>query len=64
MADIKDISRAIESALLEIGVNGTLDVSENGEAVAVVVGQPTGDDVAVTVAVDPLPEGSIVASRS
>lgn len=57
MADIKDISASIASALDEAGVNGTLDVKMDGKHIVAPLGQPTEDDVnlAVTVAADPKP---------
>ena len=54
MADIKDVSEAIHSALSEIGVNGELDVKMEGDRVAAPIGHPTGDDIAVSVTVSEL----------
>jgi len=51
MADIKDVSRAIQTALTEIGVNGELKVEMQGGFVAKPVGHPTGDDVEIAVMV-------------
>jgi hypothetical protein len=53
MADIKDISTSIASALNEVGVNGTLDVEGDGEHVVIPLGEPTEDDVALKVLVSP-----------
>ncbi len=51
MADIKDVSRAIHSALEEIGVSGKLDVEMNGNHAVVPLGEPTGDGLDVQVVV-------------
>jgi hypothetical protein len=53
MADIKDISASIASALDEAGVNGTVDIEMDGEHVAASVGHPTEDDVDLAVVVTP-----------
>ena len=54
MADIKDMSQAIHAALEEIGVTGELNVCLGGEQAVTSIGQPGGDDVAVSVAVHDL----------
>ena len=51
MADIKDVSHVIQTALSEIGVNGELKVAMDGAEVAKPIGHPTGDDVEVVVVV-------------
>ena len=54
MADIRDVTAVIESALVEIGVNGTLDVAMDGGETVTAVGRPTGEDVEVVVTVKPI----------
>lgn len=51
MADIKDVSRAIHSALEEIGVSGKLDVEMNGDHTVAPVGEPSGDELDVQVVI-------------
>lgn len=53
MADIKDNSTSIASALNEVGVNGTLDVEGDGEHVVIPLGEPNEDDIALKVVVSP-----------
>ena len=53
MADIKDISSVIASALGEVNVSGKLDVTMDGEERVVAIGDK-GDQVTVTVAVQPV----------
>ena len=52
MADAKDVATAVQAALDEIGVTGTLDVTKDGTEAAKTIGTPGGDDVHVTVAVE------------
>jgi hypothetical protein len=52
MADAKDVAIAVQAALDEIGVTGTLDVTKDGEEIANTIGKPGGDDVHVTVDVE------------
>ncbi|RYF21039.1 MAG: hypothetical protein EOO77_06810 [Oxalobacteraceae bacterium] len=52
MADAKDVATAVQAALDEIGVTGTLDVSKDGTEAAKTIGTPGGDDVHVTVDVE------------
>ncbi|WP_242154189.1 hypothetical protein [Sphingomonas sp. BAUL-RG-20F-R05-02] len=54
MADIKDMSRAIHSALQEIGVTGELNVHMDGDQAVASIGQPGGDDVEVLVEIHDL----------
>lgn len=56
MADAKDLSTAVQSALDEIGVMGTLDVSKDGDEAAKTIGTLGGDDVHVTVDVEDVDE--------
>ena len=51
MADIKDVSRAIHSALEEIGVSGHLNVEMNGNQSVAVVGESTSEELDVQVVV-------------
>jgi hypothetical protein len=51
MADIKDVSQVIQSALAEIGVSGDLAVDMGGEHVEKLLGQ-AGDELAVTVMIE------------
>jgi hypothetical protein len=51
MADIKDVSQAIHSALAEIGVNGDLKVQMESDCIEAPVGHPSGDDLAIEVIV-------------
>jgi hypothetical protein len=48
MADIKDISQVIHSALAEIGVNGELTVNMDGEHIEEPLGR-NGDAMAVKI---------------
>ncbi|MGE3745512.1 MAG: hypothetical protein AB7G25_07370 [Sphingomonadaceae bacterium] len=59
MADVKDVAAVIQSALAEIGVTGTLEVSKDGEEAAAALGRPTGDDVQVAVVVEDMPENDV-----
>ena len=52
MADAKDVATAVQSALDEIGVTGTLDVTKDGTEAAKTIGTSGGDDVHVTVDVE------------
>lgn len=54
MADINDVSAVIASALDEVSVAGTLDVSMDGSHTLGAVGHSNGDDVEITVVVKPL----------
>jgi hypothetical protein len=51
MADIKDISDSITSALTEIGVHGSVDVHMDGDKAHASIGQPSGDDIDVAIIV-------------
>lgn len=51
MADIKDVSTVIASALSEVSVNGTLDVEMDGDSKIVKLGPLSGEAVAVVVTV-------------
>jgi hypothetical protein len=51
MADIKDISDTISSALTEIGVHGNVDVRLDGNQAHASIGQPSGDDIDVAIVV-------------
>ena len=51
MADAKDVATAVQFALDEIGVTGTLDVTKDGSKAAKTIGTPGGDDVHVCVEV-------------
>jgi hypothetical protein len=51
MADIKDVSQAIHSALEEIGVHGDLKVQTETDCIEAPIGHPTGDDLAIEVIV-------------
>lgn len=51
MADIKDVSTVIASALREVNVNGTLDVEMDGESKVVELGQLSGEAVEVAVTI-------------
>jgi hypothetical protein len=60
MADIKDVSTVIASALSEISVNGTLDVEMDGDSEVVNLGTLPGDPVEVVVTVKPVePEADV-----
>ena len=52
MADAKEVATAVQAALDEIGVTGTLDVTKDGDETAKTIGKPGGDDVHVTVDVE------------
>jgi hypothetical protein len=52
MADAKDVATAVQAALDEIGVTGTLDVTKDGAEAAKTIGTAGGDDVHVTVEVE------------
>lgn len=54
MATMQDIEAAVSSALTEIGVTGRLDVRMDGSRGTSWLGQPTGDDHEIVVAVQPL----------
>ena len=54
MADIKDVSAAVQSALIEIGVDGKLHVEMDGEQQDQPVGDDRGQDVQVIVTVVPV----------
>jgi hypothetical protein len=49
MADAKDVATAVQAALDEIGVTGSLDVTKDGRGVAKTIGMLGSDDVHVTV---------------
>jgi ethanolamine utilization protein EutQ (cupin superfamily) len=51
MADIKDVSTTIESALNEVGLTGKLNVDMDGKHVVAPVGDVTGHPVEVHVEV-------------
>ena len=51
MADIKDVSTVIASALSEVSINGTLDVEMDGNSKVVELGALSGEAVEVTVTV-------------
>jgi hypothetical protein len=51
MADIKDVSNVIQSALAEIGINGELQVDMEGDHVAKPIGHAAGDEMAVKVVI-------------
>lgn len=58
MADINDVSAVIASALAEVSVAGTLDVTMDGRHSLGSLGSTGGDDVDITVVVthrDPTP---------
>ena len=54
MATVLDIATALEAALVEIGIDGRLDVRADGSRSTSWIGLPTGNDVEVTVTVKPL----------
>ena len=54
MADIKDMSQAIHSALEEIGVTGELNVHMDGNQAVATIEQPGGDDLEVSIEVHDL----------
>ena len=56
MAEIKDIRDTIASALTEVGVSGTLDVTMDGTETVVTVGEVHGEEVEVVVTVKPAGE--------
>jgi hypothetical protein len=51
MADIKDVSQTIASALGEVGVTGTLDVNMDGAEKIITVGETRDDDLEIHVVV-------------
>lgn len=51
MADIKDVTAVIASALTEVSLAGSLDVKMDGGESIEGLGVPSGDDVEVTVVV-------------
>jgi hypothetical protein len=51
MADIKDVTAVIASALTEVNLAGSLDVKMDGGESIEGLGVPSGDDVEVTVVV-------------
>ena len=53
MADIKDVSAAVQSALIEIGVDGKLHVEMDGQQQDRPVGEDRGQDVEIVVNVVP-----------
>ena len=53
MADINDVSAVIASALSEVSLTGTLDVSMDGAETVKTLGEAGGDDVEVIVIVKP-----------
>jgi len=55
MATLSDISTAIVAALTEIGVTGEVDVTMGQQRSVKWIGQPSGDDVLVSVDVLALP---------
>lgn len=55
MATVLDVSAVITSALTEIGVTGEVDVTMDGTRRVTWLGEPSGDDVQVAVAVTMLP---------
>lgn len=57
MADINDVSKAVKSALEEIGVTGEMNVNlDKGETTSS-IGELGGDDVEVMIVVTPMEEG-------
>jgi len=58
MADIKDVRDTIASALTEVGVSGTLDVTMDGAESVVTVGEVHGEEVEVVVTVKPASEAA------
>ncbi|RYG85138.1 MAG: hypothetical protein EON59_12830 [Alphaproteobacteria bacterium] len=64
MADIKDVTAVIASALEEVSVTGTLDVSMEGGETVQSVGLATGDDVEVIVTVGPIERAAVVTRVS
>ncbi|MBY9063314.1 hypothetical protein K7957_10265 [Sphingomonas yunnanensis] len=58
MADIKDVTAVIASALAEVSLAGSLDVKMDGGESVEVLGPPSAGDVEVTVVVSRVGEGS------
>ena len=58
MANIKDVSDVIQSALVEVGVDGTLHVEMDGQQRDKSVGDSRGQDVEVVVLVRPVAEAA------
>ena len=54
MADLKDVSTVIASALSEVSMHGTLDVEMDGESRVVTLGHVTGEDVDIVVTITPV----------
>ena len=54
MADIKDITTVLASALAEASVNGTLDVKMEGDNKITPLGELDGEGVEVIVTVKPI----------
>ena len=52
MADAREVATAVQAALDESGVTGTLDVTKDGDETAKTIGKPGGNDVHVTVDVE------------
>lgn len=64
MADIRDVSTVIASALSEISVNGILDVEMDGDSKVVSLGPLPGDPVEVVVTVKPIePEADVLGAK-
>ncbi|WP_267394989.1 MULTISPECIES: hypothetical protein [unclassified Sphingomonas] len=59
MADAKDVATAVQAALDEIGVTGTLDVAKDGAEATKTIGTPSGDDVHVNVDVENAAKGDV-----
>jgi hypothetical protein len=59
MADAKDVATAVQAALDEIGVTGTLDVTKDGAEATKTIGRPGGDDVHVNVEVENTDKGDV-----
>lgn len=58
MADIKDVTAVIASALTEVSLAGSLDVKMDGGESIEVLNRHGGDDVEVTVVVSRVGEGT------
>jgi hypothetical protein len=54
MADIKDVTNAVKSALEEIGVTGEMNINSDEGRSSSSIGERGGDDVEVTIAVKPI----------
>ena len=54
MADLRDVTTAIVSALTEISITGEIDVTMGQARSVQYIGSPTGDDYQVIVFVLPL----------